>query len=117
MMPLPWEIMIDAGLENFATQLQHGNFPLLICNYDFTATPMDTTNTSRIRYSERRIEDRDHGWGLKWAGLVPENLYGNTKYLDPIQKLNETAAMLKNEDACDMIICLSHLGTNTRTIK
>ena len=43
-------------------------------------------------------------------GLVPDNLFGNTVYLDPIQKVNETAAMLKKEKDCDLVICLSHLG-------
>src|ERR1035437_7473440 len=31
----------DAGIENFAMQLKHANFPILICNYNFTATPME----------------------------------------------------------------------------
>ena len=31
----------DGGIENFATQLQHANFPILICNYDFTNTPLE----------------------------------------------------------------------------
>ena len=44
------------------------------------------------------------------AGLVPDALFGNTKYLDPVQKANEITAKLKKEEGCDMIICLSHLG-------
>ena len=48
--------------------------------------------------------------GIEMNGLVPDSLFGNTKYLDPVQKANEMAAKLKNEEACDMIICLSHLG-------
>ena len=31
----------DAGLENFATQLKHAGFPILMCNYNFTNTPME----------------------------------------------------------------------------
>jgi 5'-nucleotidase len=32
----------DAGMENLATQLtRHANFPMLVCNYDFTGTPME----------------------------------------------------------------------------
>ena len=31
----------DGGIENFATQLQHAKFPILICNYDFTNTPLE----------------------------------------------------------------------------
>jgi 5'-nucleotidase len=41
-------------------------------------------------------------------------LAGNTKYLDPVHKLNETASMLKREKDCDMVICLSHLGYQYR---
>jgi len=48
--------------------------------------------------------------GIELQGLVAENLYGATKYLDPVQKANETAAYLKLKQSCDMVICLSHLG-------
>ena len=41
---------------------------------------------------------------------MPDSLFGNTKYLNPIEKVNETAAKLKKEMSCDMVICLSHLG-------
>jgi 5'-nucleotidase len=42
--------------------------------------------------------------------LIPYNLFGATKYLDPLQKANEVADQLKKDESCDMIICLSHLG-------
>jgi 5'-nucleotidase len=50
------------------------------------------------------------GVGIEMAGLVPDSLFGNTKYLNPIEKANEIAAKLKKEQGCDMVICLSHLG-------
>ena len=31
----------DAGLENFATQLLHAKFPILMCNYDLSNTAME----------------------------------------------------------------------------
>jgi 5'-nucleotidase len=31
-------------------------------------------------------------------------------YLDPIKRANEVANELKKKEACDMVICLSHLG-------
>ena len=30
----------DGGIENFANQLVHANFPIIICNYDFTGTAL-----------------------------------------------------------------------------
>ena len=49
------------------------------------------------------------GLGIELQGLVPDNLTGGTKYLSPIEKGNEYAALLKKKN-CDLIICLSHLG-------
>jgi 5'-nucleotidase len=51
-----------------------------------------------------------YGLGIKLKGLVPENLYGNTIYNDPIQKSKEVSEILKKKEKCDFIICLSHLG-------
>ncbi len=100
----------DAGLENFATQLQHGKFPLLLCNYDFTNTPMEMKAVPYTIFNKGKLKIGVTGVGIEMKGLVPDRLAGNTLYLDPVQKLNETAALLKKDKGCDMVICLSHLG-------
>lgn len=100
----------DGGLENFATQLNHANFPVLLCNYDFTNTAMEHKTVPYKIFKKGKLKIGVTGLGIEMKGLVPDNLFGNTIYLDPIQKLNETASMLKKEKACDMVICLSHLG-------
>lgn len=105
----------DAGLENFATQLQHGKFPLIICNYDFTNTPMEFKYQPYKIFKKGKLKIGVTAVGIEMNGLVPDSLFGNTKYLDPIQKANETAAKLKKDDGCDMIICLSHLGYEYKT--
>jgi len=100
----------DAGLENFATQLKHANFPVIISNYDFTATPMEGKYVPYKVFKKGKLKIGVTGVGVEMAGLVPDSLFGNTKYLDPIQKANEMADLLKNKEKCDMVICLSHLG-------
>ncbi len=100
----------DAGLENFATQLGHANFPILLCNYDFANTPMEFKYKPYKIFKKGKLKIGVTGVGIEMTGLVPDNLFGNTKYLDPISKANETAAKLKKEQNCDMVICLSHLG-------
>ncbi len=99
----------DAGLENFAVQLQHANFPILICNYDFTATPMESKFQPYKIFQKGDIKIGVLGLGIELKGLVPENLYGNTVYQDPVAAMNRTADLLRKQ-GCDMIICLSHLG-------
>lgn len=100
----------DAGLENFATQLAHATFPILLCNYDFANTPMEFKYEPYKIFKKGKLKIGVTGVGIELAGLVPDSLAGNTKYLNPVQKATETAAKLKKELACDMVICLSHLG-------
>jgi 5'-nucleotidase len=100
----------DAGLENFATQLKYSNFPVLMCNYDFGNTPMEFKYQPYKIFKKGKLKIGVTAVGIELTGLVPDSLFGNTKYLNPIEKLNETAAKLKKEESCDMIICLSHLG-------
>ncbi len=100
----------DAGLENFATQLQHADFSVLLCNYDFTNTPMEFKYRPYKIFKKGKLKIGVTGVGIQMKGLVPDNLSGNTKYLDPVENANRTATFLKKEKGCDMVICLSHLG-------
>lgn len=101
----------DAGMENLATQLdRHANFPMLVCNYDFTGTPMEFKTQPYRVFKKGKLTIGVFGVGIEGKGLIPDNLFGETKYLDPVRYSNETAFMLKRKENCDMIICLSHLG-------
>ncbi|CAN5356859.1 metallophosphatase [soil metagenome] len=100
----------DAGLDDFALQLQHANFPILIANYDFSGTPMENKYLPYKIFKKGKLKIGVTGVGIELRGLVPDNLFGNTKYLDPVEHANQVAYKLKNQEKCDMVICLSHLG-------
>ena len=101
----------DAGLPNLATQLAtNATFPMLVANYDFSGTPMESKHQPYKVFKKGKIKIGVFGLGIELTGLVSENLIAGTKYLDPVVKGNETAAILKNEKNCDLVICLSHLG-------
>lgn len=100
----------DAGVENFARQMRHATFDCIVSNYDFTNTPLAGKVLSHKIFKKGPLKIGVFGLGIKLKGLVPENLYGATRYLDPLEKANEMAHFLKREKRCDMVICLSHLG-------
>jgi 5'-nucleotidase len=101
----------DAGIENFVQQLSvHGKFPIIMCNYAFDRTPMEKINSPYKIFKKGNLKIGVTGVGIELQGLVPESLFGNTIYLDPIENVNKVAAMLKNEKHCDLVICISHLG-------
>lgn len=104
----------DAGMENLATQLtKHANFPMIVANYDFTGTPMEHKTSPYVYFKKGKLKIGVFGLGIKGKGLIPDVLFGATKYLDPIQKANETAEYLVKKEKCDMVICLSHLGNKS----
>ena len=99
----------DAGIENFANQLQHASFPIVVCNYDFTGTAMESKYKPYTIVQKGKQKIGILGVGIELNGLVPENLYGNTVYKNPVESANATAELLRQQK-CDFIICLSHLG-------
>jgi len=50
------------------------------------------------------------GIGVELEGLVTKQNYGETVYLDPIEIAQDMERKLRNEEKCDLIICLSHIG-------
>ena len=100
----------DDGLDDFALQLQHATFPIIICNYDFTGTVMQNKYLPYKIFRKGKLKIGVTGVGIELQGLVEDNLYGNTKYLDPVTTATAIATKLKRDQGCDMVICLSHLG-------
>jgi len=100
----------DNGLEGFYKQLPHANFPILVSNYDFSDTIMHQSTQPYKIFTKQGLKIGVFGIGIELKGLVGDKNYGATVYLDPVQKANEVAALLKNELKCDLVICLSHLG-------
>ncbi len=100
----------DAGIDGLYRQLPNAKFPFIVSNYDFSDTVM---NGKTLPYKVFKIEQMKIGvlgLGIELEGLVPKALYDQTRYLDPIANANRVAAILKNDEKCDYVICLSHLG-------
>jgi len=81
----------DGGIENFATQLQHASFPVLMANYDFSGTALDMKTKPYQIFQKGKIKVGVFGIGIELQGLVPENLYGKqsirTPLWQPIERL------------------------------
>ena len=100
----------DAGVEGFAHQLPHANFPILVANYDFTNTPMEGKSIPCTVIRKGDIKVGIFGLGIQLKGLVPDDAYGSTQYLEPVQTARQMVDRLRKKEHCDMVICLSHLG-------
>ncbi|MDR1527707.1 MAG: metallophosphoesterase [Dysgonamonadaceae bacterium] len=100
----------DNGLDNLAEMVRAADFPIVATNLDFTGTPLEGLTRKYILLERQGLKIGVIGLTVSPDGLVAKYNYGNMKYSDPVQTANETAALLKNREACDLVICLSHLG-------
>jgi len=100
----------DNGINGLYAQLPHAKFDFISANYDFTNTVMDTHVKPYKTFVKDGIKIGVFGLGIELQGLVNKAAYKETVYLDPIEIAQDMSRILKTEEACDLIICLSHLG-------
>lgn len=100
----------DVGLDGFLKALPHATFPFLCANYDFSDTVLKDQTSERKIFLKDNLKIGVFGIGVELKGLVPDKLFGNTKYHDPIAAAQKQADILKHDEKCDLVICLSHLG-------
>lgn len=100
----------DAGYDRLADLIETASFPLLNANYNLDHSPLQRKVQPYKIMQKAGVKIGIFGLGIELDGLVPKGSYGDIQYLDPIAVGNRTAAFLKNEKKCDLIICLSHLG-------
>ncbi|MEZ4856527.1 MAG: metallophosphatase [Gelidibacter sp.] len=100
----------DNGIDGLYAQLPHAKFDFICSNYDFSNTIMNTHTKPYKTYTVDGIKIGVFGVGVELDGLVDKNLYKETVYLDPIEIAQDMTRILKEEQHCDLIICLSHIG-------
>ncbi len=100
----------DGGIDNMRDQFGKAGFPFLIANYDFKNTVMDGRTQPYRVFKKDGVRIGVFGLGIQPKGLIPDNLYKEMRYLEPIETSAAIARKLRTDEHCDYVICLSHLG-------
>jgi len=102
----------DLGTENLVKQMPHANFRFICCNYRFSDSSL--AGHEKIKpfmvFTKGDLKIGVTGVGIDLQGLVSKSNSAGIVYKDPIKTANLYASMLKNDEKCDYVICLSHLG-------
>ncbi|MCW3077460.1 MAG: 5-nucleotidase [Bacteroidetes bacterium] len=102
----------DMGAENILKQMPHASFDFINCNYDLKDSAL--SNNKKITpykiYKRGNIKIGVLGVGIDLENLVDKKFIHGINYNDPVTNANKWADILKHDEKCDYIICLSHLG-------
>lgn len=100
----------DNGIDGFNTMLPHAKFDFVSANYDFKNTVLNGIVKPYKIFHKDGIKIGIFGLGVELQGLVDKKLYKETVYLNPIEIAQDMSRILKVNEKCDLVICLSHLG-------
>ena len=100
----------DNGIEGLYNQLPNASFDFVNANYDFKNTIMNGHVKPYKIFHKDGIKVGVFGIGVELEGLVDKKNYKETVYHDPVSISQDIARILKHEEKCDLVICLSHIG-------
>ncbi len=100
----------DNSIEGLHKQLPNANFDFVSANYDFKNTVLDTHVKPYKIIMKDGIKIGVFGLGIQLEALVDPKMYKETAYLDPLEIAQDMSRILKKDEECDLVICLSHLG-------
>ncbi len=106
----------DNGIDSLVSALRKATFPVVSANYDFSKTALKGYVQPYIITFRSGIRIGIFGLGVNPESLIFGKNYAGMKYNDPVKVANKTAYKLKNLKKCDVVICLSHLGSDSTEI-
>lgn len=100
----------DFGLENMAALFRIAKFPIICSNYDVAGTLLEGLVKPYITLEREGAKIGIFGLSPQMEGLVQADKCEGIVYRDPIKTAQEMTDLLREQEGCDVVICLSHLG-------
>lgn len=105
----------DNGVDTLAAVLRIAKFPIVCANYDVKGSALEGIVKPYTIITRAHMRIGVFGIGIDPTGLIAERNFAPLKYLEPVSTAQNVVNKLKNEEKCDLIICLSHQGTDPCT--
>lgn len=100
----------DFGIENLARLYRMAKFPVVCSNYDVTGTALEGLVKDYVVIEKEALKFGIFGLSPVLEGLVQEKNCKGITFKDPIKEAQRVANILKEQEGCDVVVCLSHLG-------
>ena len=103
----------DNGMDTLSAILNLARFPVVVSNYDVGKSSISAFVKPYIVLKKGSLRVGIMGLGVNPAGLIMEKNYKGVEYKDPVSTAQKISSVLKKREKCDLIICLSHLGSDS----
>ena len=100
----------DFGLDNMAKLFRQANFPIICSNYDCKGTVLEELVKPYVILNREGMKIGLFALAPKMKGLVFDGNCEGITYLDPAETAQKYIDLLRKEEKCDFVICISHLG-------
>ena len=100
----------DFGMDNMARIFKMANFPIVSSNYDFTGTVLEGIVKPYIIIRRGDVKIGVFALDPPMKGLVFDGNCEGITYLDPAETAQKYIDILRKQEKCDLVICISHLG-------
>jgi 5'-nucleotidase len=100
----------DFGLDNMARIFRMANFPIVCSNYDCKGTVLEDLVKPYITLTREGVKIGVFALSPALKGLVFDGNCQGITYLDPAETAQKYIDILRKQEKCDVVICISHLG-------
>lgn len=106
----------DNGVDSLAARLSETNLPVVSSNYLVKNTLLENLVKPYMIIQQKGIKIGIMALNVNPEGLMMDFYAKGLKFKDPLQTAKEMSEFLKIKQKCDLVICLSHLGSDSTEI-
>jgi len=100
----------DNGVESLAKTLQFANFDIVSTNYDVRGSALESKVKTHAVKVVGGVRVGLLGLGIRPQGLITDDNFKPLKYLDPVSTARGAVKLLREQERCQMVLGMSHLG-------
>ena len=100
----------DFGMDNMAKIFKLAKFPIVCSNYDCTGTVLEGLVKPYITLKRNGVKIGVFALCPPLKGLVFDGNCEGITFIDPAEAAQKYIDILRKQEKCDLVICLSHLG-------
>ena len=100
----------DFGLDNMERIFRMAKFPIVCSNYDCTGTVLEGLVKPYITLKRNGVKIGVFALCPPLKGLVFDGNCEGITFIDPAEAGQKYIDILRKQEKCDLVICISHLG-------